>query len=130
MASEFWFSDEQWSKIGAYLPRNRSGAHRVDDRRAGLNPVENVWRYLGQKWLSNTVFETYDAIINAACDAWNKLAARPECFDPSECTPGRMSVSRHGRWRSAPSRNAAGHSSPRRSRAVLVQVGSYPAASK
>lgn len=26
----------------------------------------------------NTVFETYDAIIDAACDAWNKLAARPD----------------------------------------------------
>lgn len=33
MANEFWFSDEQWSKIDALLPKNRSGAHRVDDRR-------------------------------------------------------------------------------------------------
>src|ERR1700722_13812987 len=27
-----------------------------------LNPVENVWQYLRQNWLSNTVFENYDAI--------------------------------------------------------------------
>jgi len=33
MANEFWFSDEQWSKIDAHLPKNRPGAHRVDDRR-------------------------------------------------------------------------------------------------
>jgi transposase len=33
MASEFWFSDEQWAKIEPLLPKNRSGAHRVDDRR-------------------------------------------------------------------------------------------------
>jgi len=33
MASEFWFSDEQWAKIEPQLPQNRSGAHRVDDRR-------------------------------------------------------------------------------------------------
>jgi transposase len=33
MANEFWFSDEQWSKIAPLLPKNRPGAHRVDDRR-------------------------------------------------------------------------------------------------
>ena len=46
--------------------------------RPELNPVENVWQYLRQNWLSNTVFETYDAIIDAACDAWRKLIAQPE----------------------------------------------------
>jgi hypothetical protein len=29
-------------------------------------------------WLSNRVFETYDAIIEAACEAWNKLIALPD----------------------------------------------------
>lgn len=33
MASEFWFSDEQWARIEPHLPKNRPGAHRVDDRR-------------------------------------------------------------------------------------------------
>lgn len=33
MASEFWFSDEQWARIEPHLPRNRPGARRVDDRR-------------------------------------------------------------------------------------------------
>ena len=27
-----------------------------------LNPVENIWQYLRANWLSNRVFETYDAI--------------------------------------------------------------------
>ena len=40
--------------------------------------VENVWQYLRQNWLSNTVFENYDAIIDAACAAWRKLIAQPE----------------------------------------------------
>ena len=35
-----------------------------------LNPVENLWQYLRQNWISNTVFENYDAITDAACDAW------------------------------------------------------------
>ena len=29
-------------------------------------------------WLGNRVFENYDAIIDAICDAWNKLMALPE----------------------------------------------------
>ena len=49
----------------------------LPSRAQELNPVENVWQYLRQKWLSNTVFENYDAIIDAACAAWRKLAAEP-----------------------------------------------------
>ena len=41
-------------------------------------PVENIWQYLRQTWLSNRVFETYDAILDAGCDAWNRLLAQPE----------------------------------------------------
>jgi transposase len=43
-----------------------------------LNPVENVWQYLRANWLSNRVFETYDAIVDAACQAWNNLIDQPE----------------------------------------------------
>ena len=42
-----------------------------------LNPVENIWQYLRANWLSNRVFDTYDDIIDAACDAWNRLIAQP-----------------------------------------------------
>ena len=38
-----------------------------------LNPVENVWWYPRQNLLSNTVFENYDANVDAACEAWGKL---------------------------------------------------------
>jgi hypothetical protein len=40
--------------------------------------VENVWQYLRANWLSNHVFESYDAIIDAACEAWRKLIAEPK----------------------------------------------------
>jgi DDE superfamily endonuclease len=50
----------------------------LPSRSPELNPVENVWQYLRQNWLSNCVFETYDDIIDAACAAWNKLIARPD----------------------------------------------------
>jgi hypothetical protein len=34
--------------------------------------------YLRQNWLSNRVFDSYEDIIEAACDAWRKLIAQPE----------------------------------------------------
>jgi hypothetical protein len=43
-----------------------------------LNPVENLWQYLRGNWLSNRVFETYDAIIDAACQAWMNILGEPE----------------------------------------------------
>ena len=49
----------------------------LPSRAPELNPVENVWQYLRQNWLSNRVFETYDDIIDAACEAWNRLTAQP-----------------------------------------------------
>lgn len=45
-----------------------------------LNPVENVWQYLRSNWLSNRVFDTYDNIVEAACEAWNKLIANPNAI--------------------------------------------------
>jgi DDE superfamily endonuclease len=43
-----------------------------------LNPVENVWQFLRQNFLSNRVFATYEAIVDACCEAWNKLVAMPD----------------------------------------------------
>jgi len=43
-----------------------------------LNPQENIWQYLRQNYLANRVFDTYEAIVDACCDAWNKLIAEPE----------------------------------------------------
>ena len=50
----------------------------LPSRAPELNPVENIWQYLRQNWLSNSVFDTYADIIDAACDAWRKLIGRPE----------------------------------------------------
>jgi len=43
-----------------------------------LNPVENIWQYLRQNYLANRVFDTYGAILDACCDAWNALAGMPD----------------------------------------------------
>ena len=43
-----------------------------------LNPVENVWAFLRANKLSNRVFASYDAIVDACCDAWNWLVQQPD----------------------------------------------------
>lgn len=42
-----------------------------------LNPIENVWEYLRQNNLAIRVYDTYDAIVDACCNAWNDLLAMP-----------------------------------------------------
>ena len=41
-----------------------------------LNPVENIWQFIRDNWLSNRVFKTYDDILAHCWKAWNKLAER------------------------------------------------------
>ena len=76
----------------------------LPSRAPELNPVENVWQYLRQNWLSNTVFENYDAIVDAACAAWRKLIANPKRSHPSECATGLTSVTRYDLWYQGASR--------------------------
>jgi transposase len=42
-----------------------------------LNPVENIWQFMRDNWLSNRVFKSYDDIVALCCEAWNKLIDRP-----------------------------------------------------
>jgi len=43
-----------------------------------LNPVEQVWAYLRANVLSHRVWNSYDAIVDACCDAWTTLMSTPE----------------------------------------------------
>ena len=42
-----------------------------------LNPVENVWQFMRDNWLSNRIFKSYDDIVDQCCFAWNKLVDQP-----------------------------------------------------
>lgn len=42
-----------------------------------LNPVENIWQFLRQNWLSNRIFHSSEEIIALSCAAWNKLIDQP-----------------------------------------------------
>jgi hypothetical protein len=40
-----------------------------------LNPVARIWLYLKQRFLSHRLLDDYDAIVDAANKAWNRLVA-------------------------------------------------------
>ncbi len=42
-----------------------------------LNPVENIWQFIRDNWISNRVFRSYDDILDHCCYAWNKLVDQP-----------------------------------------------------
>jgi len=43
-----------------------------------LNPVERIWLYLRERYLSLRVLDDTEAIIDACCQAWNALADEPD----------------------------------------------------
>ena len=42
-----------------------------------LNPVENVWQFMRDNWLSNQIFKSYEDIVALCCQAWNNLIDQP-----------------------------------------------------
>lgn len=42
-----------------------------------LNPTEQVWQQLRDRYLANRSFENYDAIVESCCYAWNDFTSQP-----------------------------------------------------
>ena len=42
-----------------------------------LSPVENIWQFRGDTWLSNRTFTGQGDITDHCCNAWNRLKASP-----------------------------------------------------
>src|ERR1700730_6331424 len=42
-----------------------------------LNPVENIWQFLRDNWISNRIFASYENLLDHCCFAWNKLIDMP-----------------------------------------------------
>ena len=49
----------------------------LPSRAPELNPVENVWQFLRDNWLSNRIFASHEAIVDHCCWAWNRLMDEP-----------------------------------------------------
>ena len=86
-----WHLDEISSQVAsgahAVLILDRAGWHTtgklevpanitllpLPPRAPELNPVENIWQFMRDNWLSNRIFKSYDDIVAICCQAWNKL---------------------------------------------------------
>ena len=82
-----WHLDEISSQVmaGAHavLILDQAGWHTTDKlaipsnitllplppRAPELNPVENIWQFMRDNWLSNRVFKSYDDIVVLSCEA-------------------------------------------------------------
>ena len=42
-----------------------------------LNPVENIWQFMRDNWLSNRIFTDHNDIVDHCCNAWNRLTDSP-----------------------------------------------------
>lgn len=69
-----------WHTTGKLVVPANPSLIFLPSRAPELNPVENVWQHLRACWLANRVFDTYDNIIETACDAWNRLVAQPKAI--------------------------------------------------
>ena len=58
------------------LPENISLLH-LPPYSPELNPVEQVWHFLKQHFLSNRVFKNLDDILESCCNAWNRFIGEP-----------------------------------------------------
>ena len=50
-----------------------------------LNPAEQVWQQLRDRSLANRCYASYDDIVDACCEAWNKFTQIPNAIR-SLCT--------------------------------------------
>jgi transposase len=46
-----------------------------------LNPVDSVWRFMRETWISNRVFTSYNDILDHYCQVWNRpsISSGPTC---------------------------------------------------
>jgi hypothetical protein len=59
------------------VPKNLTLVH-LPSYSPELNPIETVWLYLRERWLSHRILAGgYAAVVDAACHAWNALLAEP-----------------------------------------------------
>ena len=74
----------------------------------GLNPVGNVWQFLRDKWLSNTIFTSCDDTVENCRRAWNNLIWHPQRITSVGLRKGRIGEDQRGLV--LPARSGSGNS--------------------
>jgi transposase len=74
----YWLSDAEWAAIEPHLPRGRSGAHRVDDRRV-VSGIVHMLRS-GARWRDCPAeYGPYTTIYNRF-NRWSRQGVWSEIF--------------------------------------------------
>ena len=72
------FMDQaRWHTTGKLEVPSNITLMLLPPRSPELNPVENIWQFMRDNWLSNRIFKSYDEIVVLCCEAWNKLIEQP-----------------------------------------------------
>ncbi len=66
-----------WHTINKLATPSNITLMPLPPRALELNPVENIWEFMCDNWLSNRQFKSYDQIVALCCEAWNKLIDQP-----------------------------------------------------
>ena len=66
-----------WHTTGKLLVPPNITLVLLPPRSPELNPVENIWQFMRDNWLSNRVFKSYDDIVDHCCQAWRTLIDQP-----------------------------------------------------
>ena len=66
-----------WHMSGALVVPDNITLLPLPPKCPELNPVENVWQFMRDNWLSNRIFSSYDNIVDHCCFAWNRLTDQP-----------------------------------------------------
>jgi len=74
----YWLSDSEWAAIAPYLPRGRSGAHRVDDRRI-ISGIIHMLRS-GARWRDcPSAYGPYTTVYNRF-NRWSRQGIWSQIF--------------------------------------------------
>ncbi len=66
-----------WHGSAALVGQSNITLMSLPPRCPELNPVESLWQFMRDNWLSNRVFKSYDDIVDHCCFAQNSLTNEP-----------------------------------------------------
>ena len=58
-----------------------------------FNPIERIWHFLKERYLSHRLLDDYDVIVEVASTAWNTLLAEPSRLTSLIWTPWKTEAS-------------------------------------
>ena len=66
-----------WHTTGKLIMPPNITMPPLPPRSPELNPVENIWQFMRDNWLSNRIFKAFDEIVAICAEAWTKLIEQP-----------------------------------------------------